>query len=465
MVASRCCLRALALLLLAAPALAQPHAELTWLLDSGNLIGKAAPTAPPWEGLDGIRSGRDNRARLVLAGEHAGVVPGVQTRAVLRLDLPLDDAGQDGPIRLRDASSWLGVAWRLQPAAELSFRAFPLDTDYLRLGYLHALDWGGSDVSRLDSAFLQQAGGAKGAELALRGRHFRLFSWLKWASLENAASGPRRVWGAAGGGSFELGPWLRVEAGFGAFQRPPTFLEGASLRLVLHRGAQEPELAAEPFRPPSLRADGEGLTAEASPGFAVALEAVTLVTRQRRYEDPRLQTLTPAPAIALYGSLRQKRWSAHGVLGWRSLPFVLRNDPRAVPEQALPARALWQPELSAWLGGSFVAPLGLSPSAELGLRLPAALQVPSVLPGYAQTFLAQGVAGFEALPTGSGRLPVVAARLALRWQASAMLGLSALVEYQRDPNRTMLLSSPAGLTRGFADSDSLGVLGAAQARF
>jgi hypothetical protein len=145
---------------------------------------------------------------------------------------------------------------------------------------------------------------------------------------------------------------------------------------------------------------------------------------------------------------------------------VLRNDARLARGETLPAGALPQPELTAWVGASLtLLPLHLVPSVELAVQLPGALRIPSVLPGYPQTLVAGGAAGFEALPIGAGRVPVVSGQLGLRFQASASLMLGLFGEYERDPNRvTLATSSSSGLTRSFAPPDSLGVFGAVQAR-
>jgi hypothetical protein len=62
---------------------------------------------------------------------------------------------------------------------------------------------------------------------------------------------------------------------------------------------------------------------------------------------------------------------------------------------------------------------------------------------------------------GAARLPVLAARLSLRWQASPSLALALSSDYQRDPNRTRL---DAAAQRVFDTADSLSVLAAVQAR-
>jgi hypothetical protein len=156
----------------------------------------------------------------------------------------------------------------------------------------------------------------------------------------------------------------------------------------------------------------------------------------------------------------------HAALSWRSLAFVLRNDARLARGETLPPSARARSELTAWLGASATLPqLHLVPSFELAVRLPAALETPSVLAGFSQTLVAAGPAGLEALPIGAGRLPVVSGRLGARFQTSASVGLSLFGEYQRNPNRVAFAASLSGVTRAFARPDSLSFFAAAQARF
>jgi hypothetical protein len=147
------------------------------------------------------------------------------------------------------------------------------------------------------------------------------------------------------------------------------------------------------------------------------------------------------------------------------LPFVVKDDARVAADRALPPDAAQQPELAAWLGGSFTTTFGLVSALELGLELPAALQTPSAIPGYSQSFVAGGVAGFEPLPPGSARLPIVAARASARLPLSASVALAAWTDYQRDPNLIELRASGSGLARGFAAPDRVRLSVALEARF
>lgn len=451
------------------------QAELTCWLDSGDILGGAdTPVAPPpWQGLTSLRRGDESRVRLAVSRDDVGLWPGLTTSAVLRLELGLGERAGDGrsggetAATVRDVSSWLGVGWQVSRSLRLSLRAFPFDTDYWRVGYLHALDWGGTDVEHRESVFLAQRGGVPGVELSLTAPRLRLFSGVKWARAGDAVRGERRLWGVLSGGSFELLPSVRVDAGFGYFQRPAlvpetdeaaSFVEGASLRLVWHRGVVEPEASAEPFRPAPFASEARELAAEAPLGVALALEGCLLVQRLRRFESPLSTTLTPAPAAALYGSARGRLLAAHLVLAWQSVSFALRNDARLARSQTLPPNTVERAELAAWLGGS-VTLESVVPSFELGMRLPAALETPSALPGFGQTLLLGGPAGLEALPVGAGRLPLLAARLGARFQASASVALSLHTEYQRNPNRLAVGA------QGFARADSLGGVLAARARF
>ena len=454
---------------------ARSRAEMTWLLGSGDLLNEDEPARseePPWQSLASPRRGDDNRLRVALSTASRGFLPGVTTSARLRLELGLNAAAGQAD-RLRDASSSLAVSWQVTPRVELSLRAFPFDTNYLRLGYLHALDWGGTDAARGESIFLSKAA-APGVQLRLQTSPAQLFFAAKSVTVADALRGEQRLWGVLSGASVALLPALRVDAGFGYFQRPSltpgepikSFVEGASLRVVWHGQTREPELTAEPFRPPSLVEDASRLDAEELPGWALALEGVTLVQRLRRFEQPRAVSLAPAPAAALYGSARGRLGAVHAALSWRSLAFVLRNDSRLARGETLPPSSRARSELTAWLGASAtLRALPLIPSFELAVRLPAALETPSALLGSRQTLLAAGPAGLEALPIGAGRLPVVSGRLGARLQVSASVALALFGEYQRNPNRVTFALARSGVTRAFARPDSLSLFAVAQARF
>jgi hypothetical protein len=422
----------------------------------------------------GPHGGQENRARLELGTDDAGFLAGIETGARLRLELSLDPVEQGTAVQFRDAGSWLSIGfsgtgwrWRLQ--------AFPIDTDDERLGYLHALDWGGTDVSGGESIFVQQEGGVPGLQLLVATHPVELFAGLRWARATRPGASSDRLWGFTLGGSLRLLSSLHVDLGLGYFERsaltaapgaPQGFVEGASLRLRWHRGPAEPELGPEPFRPVSLREAKLRFAPEATPGFALALEAVMLATRLRRFEAPEQIALDAAPGAALYGSLRGRALAGHAALLWRSLAFVLRNDPGIVRGETSPRASRELAEIGAWAGISVTLDAWqLTPSVELGVLAPAALQVPSPVPGLWQTFLAHEDHGVTALPVGSSRLPIALGRVALRWQASASTALGGLIDYERDPNRIAFRASTRGAVQVFSSPDSLTLSALAQARF
>jgi hypothetical protein len=463
---------ALALALCSAPRSAQAEldaqTQLSCLLGSGDLSSNAgAGVAATGEGLDlerwaSRRSGRENRLRLTSSLEQAGYLPGVSTAARLSLELDLDALASDR-VALRDASSFLDVAWQTG-SLRLALRAYPLDTDEWRLGYLHALDWGGTDRSRGESIFVDQEGGVPGARLELGWPSARLFSGVKWArASQSPLRDAEKSWGFLSGGSFALSSSLRAELGFGYFEREASFVEGVSMRAAWHRGVDEPELATEPFRPPTLRDEARRFDTEAGPGAALALEGVALAQRARGSAGSPAAPLALAPGAALYGSWRGRALAAHGALTWRSLELVLRNARGGGPGQGVPASAALLPELAAWFGASVtVLPARLVPSLELGCLLPAALESVSSLPGLTQTFVVRDAGGLAPLPLGAGRLPIFASRVGLRFQASSALGLAAFVTYERDANRSVVHSRAI---RVFAKPDRVHVTSAAWARF
>lgn len=489
MIASACGLRrgglwTLVLLSTASPTLraeTRAASQLTCLMESGELLASSAepPAALASDGFDferlaSRRSGRESQLRLVSSAAGRGFLPGITSSAALRLDLGLDRLDRLESAVLRDAGSTLGAAWH-GAGLVAGIVAYPFDTDYVRLGYLHALDWGGTNVEHGESIFVDQEGGAPGAELELQLPRVRIGAAAKWTRAHEGLRRERRRWGVAIRGSFEVGSALRLDAGFGYFERSAPrplpsaasagFVEGASARLVWHRGVTQPELAAEPFRPPNLRDESELLEAPAQPGFALAFEGVALVRRVRDLAAPERDRLSAAPAAAIYGSVRGRVFAAHTAVTWRSLGFVLRNSEGLLPGEGSPERAVARSELAAWVGVSATLRWHVVPSLELGCLLPAALQTASVLPGFSQTFVVRGPSQVVGLPLAADRLPVFAGRAGVRFEVTPSLELGLFGSYERDANRVRLLPSAGGAARAFATADSLRLLAAAWSRF
>jgi hypothetical protein len=233
------------------------------------------------------------------------------------------------------------------------------------------------------------------------------------------------------------------------------------VRLLWHRGAPEPELAAEPFRAPTLRDEAELLEAPRPSGVALAIEGVTLVRRLRDFEVPARSGLSASPALGIYGSARGQRSALHLVATWRSLAFVLRNAEGLVQGSGRP-----RSELATWLGVSTtLLPWRLVPSLELGCLLPAVLQTQGALPGVLQTFVVRGPGQIEALPLGAERLPILAGRAGFRLQLSAAFAFGLFATYEHDANRVRLASRTGGAARVFATPSSARLLAAAWSRF
>ncbi len=412
------------------------------------------------------RSGDESALRIVSELEEPGTLPGLRAHARLGLELPLEQLTH-AALGLRDLSSHVGVAWAGE-GATLTLRSFPFDTDYLRLGQLRWLSWGGTDTARGESIFVDQEGGAPGVELSLELPAVRLFAACKWTSQAQQA---RRV-GGLFGGTFKPRAWLRLDAGFGYFERAPaavglpaSFAEGASLRLVVGGAALEPDLAAEPFRPPSLRSEMEAFQEPASRGASLALEVVTVAQRVRRAGDVARFEVVPAPGAALYGSARGAIVAAHAAVGWRSAELLLLGSHGLIAGEGLPRGASFG-ELSSWLGLSAeLLPLSLTPSLQVAAQLPAALQLPSSVPGAAQTLLVRSGAQVEALPLGAGRLPVINVRAGARFAASRSVSLSLFLDYEHDSNRVGWRSTAVGPARSFVEPDGVTLTAASWARF
>ena len=72
------------------------------------------------------------------------------------------------------------------------------------------------------------------------------------------------------------------------------------------------------------------------------------------------------------------------------------------------------------------------------------------------------------LPVGRGAVPIVQARLSLRWDVSRILQAMVWVQYKRDNNATAVVTDPstgAADLRAFLSPDFLGLGTSVQARF
>ncbi len=459
-----------ALVLFARASSAGSTVQLAGILQSDDLLASSGAEVEREPALDldrpGARSeGRDSALRMVTRLDEPGFLPAVRGEAELRLELRLEPAPRLVTADLRDLGSWLGLSVR-GTTWRLALRSYPLDTDYERLGHHPLLVWGGTDVRRAESIFVDQPAGAPGARVELALSDATLFTVLKWTSSE-----PERRFGAMFGGHFMPRPWLGIDVGFGYFQRGPasaaerpSFVQGASLRLTLGRGTLEPELSAEPFRPPSLRHELEHFEAHRAVGASLALEGVALLRRVFGLGEEQPERLVIAPGAALYGSLRGASFALHAAVTWRSPELLMINTHGWLAARDGPSRA--RPEASAFGGASLeLADAQLVPSLELGCLLPAALVLPSALSGVAQAVLIRDGGGLSALPFGAEPLPLLALRASLRFRASPAVSLAVLADYERDPNRVAWLDTPSGPAKGFAPPDGLRLTAASWARF
>jgi len=481
MSASRCCRNATgAALALVASAFATEapaqtgalvRYQLTSVVGSGDLVGPRSGGSfrtLPWDAA-GTRLGTSERLlRASLLRRDVGGWHGLRTTALFRFEIDMGGKGADSRV-FHDLSSYLGASLDLARDFQLGLRLFPFDTDYVRGGWLHALDWGGTDRTRRESVFLNQRGGAPGMVLDLELPRVRLFAGVKWAMSSDPLQGDARLFGAISGLSAALLPALQAEAQFGYFARPRRstfeqgFVECASARLVWHQAPDEPEVATEPLRPPSLREDATSLDARAPLGAAAAIEASALVLREGRTEGSDVVSST-APALGLMGSWRGRRLGFHAVGTWRSLLFTTRDDTRIDPT-SLPRKAARAGEISAWIGGTFATDFGLVTGVESGFDLPAALGILSGAGTDVRAFVTGGPGGLTALPTGSSRLPLVAARMSVRQRLSPCLLLAVFADFWHDPNRVRLTDVGNGPTRSYDRPDSLELLLFAEAGF
>jgi hypothetical protein len=386
-------------------------------------------------------TGRENQSELVLSLARPGFWPHVETALELRARVDWDGllgrGSQAQPFE--DASSFLRVSYlvREAPRWALSFTAYPIDADRVRLGYLRDLTWGGSDVGRDESVFPGLQGTAPAALVSFESPRVECWVGFKTARLREASPQGAPVeasnYGGLAGLSARAG-FVRVEVELAGFEQgrfaaavaPPVrrLVVGSSARMTVGDGTNSPR-APGLFLLNGLPLDSRWETVRR--GWSISAEVSLLA--QRLATGQGALALVPERAGAIVASTAwDGPWLA-ALAEYRDLMFVLRNAPGFIAGQTLPFGAHARPELSSAieLGYHFSA-LHLAPSVEFGARGPAA-----VVAADGRMLLVEGPHTYA--PLANQRIqPVLAARAGLVIEASALLDSLSFIEYEFDDN-------------------------------
>jgi hypothetical protein len=444
----------LALVLAAESSAAEPRVELDgelsfWLGDedafretgegSGAYFGTEASSASMLDELSPHENARARRFTLGLSvRDPASLGDGSTT---LRSRFGVEHEPRSGELRFRDQGSHLELE-RSDGAITRALRVFPIDGDLLRAGWLEALAWGG-EAGALGESPYDAANGLVPA-LMIEQRSPVLGFWLgvKAARLDvPGQDGLEREsleYGVLGG--IELSPtaWLDLAMSGGALRHgamtqpdvrgQALVTGGASLRVVMRKGLDAPELAGVFPDPVEKVPDGTF-------GFALGVEAAWLEQRLKQAGFYRTVRFTPARGGAALAAIGFDRVELVAGALVRDAAFMTRQGPGALSAEApapnQPVRAEW----TYVFEGRFGFTSFLTGSLDLGLRRPAFGLVPGSSGRSASAFLVRGPRRVELLPAGASPLPVLEARGALSFELSATTRAALFVEYQRDGNR------------------------------
>ena len=275
------------------------------------------------------------------------------------------------------------------------------------------------------------------------------------ATAQDALRGERRLWGAALGRSVALLPTLRVDGGFGYFQRrrsapgdelPPASSKArrcASFGTAARRARSS---APSHFDRHRCADDATVSTPSTAQGRALALEGVTLVQRLRRFEEPGRRALgagTSGGAVRLgarppLGHARRAQLAQLGVRApQRRAPGAGRDAaaqrPRALGAGGLARRQRHAARARTW-----------SRASSSACACPRRSRRPARCPASAKRCVAAGQPGSKRCRLGQGACRWWPGRLARAFRRPRAWALALFGEYQRDPNRVAFAESLLG---------------------
>lgn len=501
--------------------------RLTWVFGDDDVLkatGIATPVSPNFsigdrkqyrlffDNLNSRFAGRENLTHLALYKKMPGFLKGLDTEAslVVRLDVAALASGNNNLGQsLYDAGSYIRAYYHINedPTSRMGIglTLWPIDTDRFRLGYLYDLSWGGTAVSINQSIFPRLQGLAPGAKLQFDadfgdGVGFSLFAGFKTAQIiqvqqvltpgtsevEQIRIGQTNV-GFLAGLSVDAGKWVHIDANGGYFQQgkfdlpdvagQPVFTGGVSARVLVHHPdtpvpqsidfllyRNDPNKPQIIFRPEVY-----------TPGkttWTVSAEYSNLFQKLKDFNTTGATKIQQARAAAVQATLKSSFFRASLTGIFRDLPFVLRNQPSFIPFETLPLEASTSNELFFAAAADYYIPgARLTPGIGAGVQLPATFKTTSFANSSApidRTVVVREQGNLAILPVNKGAVPIVQARVSLRWDISQILAATVWVQYTRDNNGTFVERDPSEGTvalRTFVNPDFLGFGTSVQARF
>ncbi len=378
-----------------------------------------------------------------------------------------------------------------QDKSNLSFVAFPMSADRMRLGYSYRLSWGGSPIFFKFNPDLPtsaqvpvNSAPAPGARLQWSTDRYNIWVGGKTSLLLNRnpnVNEQEAVYGILAGGSVDLVPnHVRFDVNGGYFyrgtnqnlyttQQPvngvytdyPVSTVGASFQISAFDGlSPSGSLDYALYRNDPTTAVRYFSRPEYKPGFNWLAQSEFTVIYTSLQDGDKTASTTWQQALAgdinlraQYGHLRMKLDAM-----FRSLEFVLLNQPSLVPYQAFPvaAQAVGDKFISLGVDYNF-ARIGLTLGPTVGIDFPAnysppsGASLPSQLCGNVQgtlcdstTIVVRGEGDYSLLPQGQTPQPIFAAKLVAREDFLDYFALILDVYYSHDSNQTILTKNPNG---------------------
>jgi hypothetical protein len=496
--------------------------RLSWTFGNDDVLhatGLAYPISPSasigdrpqyrlfFDSLDSRYAGRENLTHLALYKKLPGFVSKLDTEASVVLAFDFTQLGTNSNnvnAAFYDAGSFIRAFYHTDGNSSgkvgLGLTLWPIDTDRFRLGYLYDISWGGTNAALNQSIFPRIQGSAPGAKLQYDGDGWNLYAGFKTAQIvqiqQTLAPGTSQIEqiniqqtnvGLLGGGAFNIGDYVHLDVGGGYFQQgkfqlpdvigQSVYTAGYSGRLVVH----DPDMPLpqsidfllyrnDPNKPqvifkPVVYAPGKTR-------WLVSLEYDNLFQNLKNFDVAGGTKIQQAHAAALQANLTSSFFRASLTGIYRDLAYVLRDQPSFIPFETMPADAHTTPE--AFLAGAadyyFDGPR-LTAGIGGGLQFPATFQSSSVDSSSApisRTVVVRSQGNLAILPANQGAVPIVQARLSLKWDVSRILSAVVWAQYQRDNNATFVERDPnegSVSLRTFLNPDFFGLGTSVQARF
>ena len=496
--------------------------RLSWTFGDDDILhssGQAQPYSPNFnisdrkqyrlffDNLNSRFGGRENLTHLALYKKMPGFIRNLDTEAslVIRFDVAALASNTNNLNQaIYDAGTYIRLTYHTSGGPDgkegLSLTLWPLDTDRFRLGYLYDISWGGTNASINQSIFPRLQGGGPGAKLQHQGDGWNVYAGFKTASIyqqeqiltpgtseiETTRQNQVNV-GLLAGGAIDLGDYLHLDLGAGYFQQgkfelpdvqgKSVYTLGGSGRLVAHaKGMPAPQsidfvlYRNDPNKPQIIFSPEKYEPGKTS--WSASLEFSNLLQNVKDFDATGQTTLQSARAAALQANLKSGflRASVTGI--FRDLPFVVRNQPSYIAFESIPKAGSTSNELFfAAATDYYIESAHLTPGIGAGLQFPASFKSTSTDTASApieRTVVVREQGNIAILPLNKGAVPIVQARVSLKWDISQILSAIIWAQYVLDNNGSFLARDPNEGTLGirtFLSPSFFGLGTSVQARF